>query len=240
MRALSARTVAAAVVCGLVLGATIALVRHCTVRPGAPAASPAASVASAAPLVETRVETVFVTNVVETVVTNTVTVTNAVELVPPPRILSMRKTAPYRVASSTLPPEALREALSRRGARVVTCAPASDALVEATDAMVAAMREDAALYRVEEIGPADKVAPGVLPPVASSDPRTEHPPVPVLVWPMSSIDVGTVVTAVRRLGGEATAEFADGRPVIRTRLAPDDVLELARRGDVRHVERDVR
>lgn len=241
MLKLNGRTVAVAVAFGLALGTTIAFCRHQARGDGSASRGGSAAVVTAGAPVETvrRVETVFVTNVVETVVTNVVTVTNRVEIVPPPRILSMRKTAPYRVASATLVPEMLREALSRRGARVVSCVPASSALVEATDAMVAAMREDSALYTLEEVGPADKIASGILPLVASSGPRPEIPPVPVLVWPMSSIDVGAISAAVKRFGGESAADFIDGRPVVRARLAPDQVRELARRGDVRQVERDV-
>lgn len=239
MFAINGKTVGLAILLGFVLGASLAFVRWTS----APEASDksGADGASAVLSAERIAETVFVTNVTEVVVTNTVTVTNAVELPPPPRVLSMRKTAPYRVVSGSLTPEVLRETLSKHGARVLTAAPASEALVEANDAMVSSMASDLALYRVEPLAPEEKIASGVLSANPESEGKSLVPvTVPIVIRPMSSIDVGSIATAVKRLGGEATAEIVSGRPLVRATVSEQAVLELARRGDVRQIERNVK
>ena len=95
--------------------------RASAVRRGGSAAVPAgpARVAVAEPVVVTNV--VAVTEVV----TNTVTVTNEVAAVPPPRVLSRRKTAPYTVVCGVMRPEELRGSVSKAGARAISALPAS-------------------------------------------------------------------------------------------------------------------
>lgn len=236
MLALNGKSIGVALLLGFVLGASIALVRWS----GAPADRPAEPAAAVLPP-ERVVETVSVTNLTELVVTNSVTVTNVVELLPPPRVLSMRKTAPYRVVSGSLTPEMLREELAKSGVRVLVSAPASVALVEASDAMVAEVKGVAGLDLVEPLTPAEKISPGVL----SAKPETAGKGlvpvlVPVVIRPMSSIDVGAIAKAVKDAGGEAVAEIVAGRPLVRATVAEQVVSELARRGDVRQIERDVK
>lgn len=235
---LNKKMVVAAVGFGVVLGATLAVVRVCGGRSAdqsvqAEVSSVEQPVVCPAPVVETQV----VTNFVEVVVTNVVTVTNVVELKPPERVLSLRKTAPYLVTSDVLPAAKLVEHLSKAGARVLRAYPASRALVEANDTMVAAMGEESGLYRVEPLAAEDKIGAGVLP-LTEAGENAEPVTVVLVVHPVSSIDVGQIVTAINRLGGEAKAEIVEGRPLVRAKLSEDKVVELARRGDVRRIERD--
>ena len=228
------KLVLSAVGVGVCLSVLLAVLRVCGTRD-------VSSDAAKVPEVQTvvRTETVTLTNFVEEVVTvtNGVTVTNVVELKPPARILSLRKTAPYVVTSDTLPADQLLQRLSKQGARVVRVYPASRALVEATDAMVAGMREESGLYRVEPLAAEDKVGVGILP-LTTAGEKAKPQEVAIRVYPISSIDVGQIVTAVQRLDGEASAQIIEGRPVVLAKISTGVVLELARRGDVRRIERD--
>ncbi|MBQ6135767.1 MAG: hypothetical protein IJI73_00165, partial [Kiritimatiellae bacterium] len=185
-------------------------------------------------------EQVVVTNVVAVteVVTNTVTVTNEVAAVPPPRVLSRRKTAPYTVVCGVMRPEELRGSVSKAGARAISALPASVALVEANDRAVSALRDDG-VFRVEELRAADKIARGVLPLRAGAEPSAEGT-VSVKISPLSAIDVGEISSAVAALGGEAKEDFEEGRPVVRATLSEKAVVELARRGDVLRIDGGVR
>ena len=176
--------------------------------------------------VEKRV--VAVTNVVETtrvvVVTNevTVTVTNVVvERREPVRVLSARRTAPYRVSVGKLDGATLRKIVSEAGARTVACESGAVALVEASDKAVKALRSVA---DVEAVSAEGKVAADV----------GEK----VRIIPLSSIDATAVTKAVRDLGGEVVQVVAVGSPAVRAKLSYVAIRKLAERGDVRRIERD--
>ena len=154
---------------------------------------------------------VAVTNVVtvtrEVVVTNTVmrelAVTNVViERRGPERVLSSRRTAPYRVSAEKLDEAALRRIVSDSGARVIACEGGAVALVEASDRAVAALRRVA---NVEPLSAENKIA---------TDAGEA-----VKVFPVSSIDAAAVAAAVRSLGGAVVQVVAVGRPVVRARLS---------------------
>ena len=177
-------------------------------------------------------EPVTVTNVVETVrevvVTNTVTreltVTNVViERREPVRVLSARRTAPYRVSAGKLDEAALRKLVSDAGARVIECEGGAVALVEASDKAVRALRR---VVSAEAVSAEGKVA---------ADAGES-----VKVFPLSSIDAAAVTAAIRDLGGEVVQVVTVGTPVVRARLSYAAIRKLAERGDVRRMERDDR
>ena len=173
---------------------------------------------------------VTVTNVVETVrevvVTNTVTreltVTNVViEKREPVRILSGRRTAPYRVSAGKLDEATLRKLVSEAGARTIACEGGAVALVEASDKAARAMR---AVADVEALSPEGKVA------VDAGE--------NVRIVPLSSIDAAAVTRAVRELGGEVVQVVTVGSPAVRAKISYAAIRKLAERGDVRRIERD--
>ena len=181
---------------------------------------------------ETVVEdaAVTVTNVVEVtrevVVTNTVTreltVTNVViEKREPVRILSGRRTAPYRVSVGKLDEATLRKLVSEAGARTIACEGGAVALVEASDKAARAMR---AVADVEALSPEGKVA------VDAGE--------NVRIVPLSSIDAAAVTRAVRELGGEVVQVVTVGSPAVRAKISYTAIRKLAERGDVRRIERD--
>ena len=173
---------------------------------------------------------ITVTNVVtvtrEVVVTNTVvretTVTNVViERREPERILSGRRTAPYRVSAGKLDEATLRRLVSDAGARVIECEGGAVALVEASDKAASALRR---VVNAELLSAEGKVA------VDAGE--------NVRVVPLSTIDAAAVVAAIRDLGGEIVQVVTVGRPVVRARLSYVAIRKLAERGDVRRIERD--
>ena len=173
---------------------------------------------------------VTVTNVVEVmrevVVTNTVTreltVTNVViEKRAPVRILSGRRTAPYRVSAGGLDEATLRKLISEAGARTIACEGGAVALVEASDKAARAMR---AVADVEALSPESKVA------VDAGE--------NVRIVPLSSIDAAAVTRAVRELGGEVVQVVTVGNPAVRAKISYTAIRKLAERGDVRRIERD--
>lgn len=175
---------------------------------------------------------VTVTNVVEVmreiVVTNTVVrevvVTNVViERREPVRVLSGRRTAPYRVSAGGVDEPTLRRMMSNAGARVIECENGAVALVEASDKAVAALRRVAS---AEPLSADGKVA---------SDAGEN-----VKVFPLSSIDAAAVAAAIRVLGGKVVQVTTVGRPVVRAKVSYSAIRKLAERGDVRLIERDDR
>ena len=173
---------------------------------------------------------VTVTNVVEVtrevVVTNTVTreltVTNVViEKREPVRVLSARRTAPYRVSAGKLDEATLRKLISEAGARTIACEGGAVALVEASDKAARAMR---AVVDVEALSAEGKVAAD-----AGENVR---------IVPLSSIDAAAVTRAVRELGGEVVQVVTVGSPAVRAKMSYTAIRKLAERGDVRRIERD--
>lgn len=173
---------------------------------------------------------VAVTNVVEVtrevVVTNTVTreltVTNVViEKREPVRVLSARRTAPYRVSAGKLDEATLRKLISEAGARTIACEGGAVALVEASDKAARAMR---AVADVEALSPESKIA------VDAGE--------NVRIVPLSSIDAAAVTRAVRELGGEVVQVVTVGSPAVRAKISYTTIRKLAERGDVRRIERD--
>ena len=173
---------------------------------------------------------VTVTNVVtvtrEVVVTNTVvhemTVTNVVvEKREPERILSGRRTAPYRVSAGKLDEATLRRLIADAGARVIECEGGAVALVEASDKAASALRR---VTNAEPLSAEGKIA-------VDAGER-------VRVVPLSTIDAAAVVAAIRDLGGEVVQVVTVGRPIVRARLSYVAIRKLAERGDVRCIERD--
>ena len=171
---------------------------------------------------------VNVTNVVEVtrevVVTNavTLTVTNVViEKREPVRMLSGRRTAPYRVSAGKLDEATLRKLVSESGARTITCEAGAVALVEASDKAAKALR---GVVDVEALSSEGKVA---------ADAGES-----VRIVPLSSIDAAAVTRAVRELGGEIVQVVTVGSPAVRAKLSYTAIRKLAERGDVRRIERD--
>ena len=173
---------------------------------------------------------VTVTNVIETVrevvVTNTVTrdltVTNVViEKREPVRVLSGRRTAPYRVSAGKLDEATLRKLISEAGARTIACEGGAVALVEASDKAARAMR---AVVDVEALSAEGKVA------VDAGE--------NVRIVPLSSIDAAAVTRAVRELGGEVVQVVTVGSPAVLAKISYTAIRKLAERGDVRRIERD--
>ena len=173
---------------------------------------------------------VTVTNVVEVtrevVVTNTVTrevtVTNVVvEKRESMRVLSGRRTAPYRVSAGKLDAATLRKLISEAGARTIACEGGAVALVEASDKAARAMR---AVADVEALSPESKIA------VDAGE--------NVRIVPLSSIDAAAVTRAVRELGGEVVQVVTVGSPAVRAKISYMAIRKLAERGDVRRIERD--
>lgn len=173
---------------------------------------------------------VTVTNIVEmareVVITNTVlrevVVTNVViEKREPERVLSGRRTAPYRVSAGSLDEATLRKVVSDAGARVIECESGAVALVEASDRAVAALRR---VVSAEPLAADGKIA---------SDAGEN-----VKVFPLSSIDASAVTAAIRGLGGRIVQVTTVGRPVVRAKISYSAIRKLAERGDVRRIERD--
>ena len=161
---------------------------------------------------------VVVTNTVtrELTVTNVVTETRVVE-----RILSGRRTAPYRVFAGKLDEATLRRLVSEAGARTIECEGGAVALVEASDKAVLAMRS---VVDVEALSAVGKIAAD-----AGENVR---------IVPLSSIDASAVTQAVRELGGEIVKVVTVGSPAVRARISYKAIRKLAERGDVRRIERD--
>ena len=173
---------------------------------------------------------VVVTNFVNltrlVVVTNTVCLTNtAVQQKEPERTLSLRRTAPYFVSGRSLGPGQLRALASAAGARVVECGTGALALVEASDVAAETLRTGGVLS-VFPLSAKDKIAAG-----AGGAVR---------IVPMSAIDVGAVVDAVRSCGGEILQVTSAGSPAVRAKVSFAAMKKLAGRGDVRRIERDGR
>ena len=173
---------------------------------------------------------VTVTNVVEVtrevVVTNTVTrelaVTNVVTVKrEEERVLSGRRTAPYRVSAGKLDEATLRKLISEAGARTIECEGGAVALVEASDKAVRTVR---AVADVEALSPEGKIA------VDAGE--------NVRIVPLSSIDAAAVTRAVRELGGEIVQVVTVGSPAVRAKISYTAIRKLAERGDVRRIERD--
>lgn len=173
---------------------------------------------------------VTVTNVVtvsrEVVVTNTVvrelTVTNVViEKRETERVLSGRRTSPYRVSAGKLDEAALRKIASDAGARVIECESGAVALVEASEKAVVALRR---VVDAEKLSAEGKVAADA----------GEN----VKVIPLSSIDAAAVTAAIRGLGGDIVQVVTVGKPAIRAKMSYVAIRKLAERGDVRRIERD--
>ena len=173
---------------------------------------------------------VTVTNVVEVtrevVVTNTVTrelaVTNVVTVKrEEERVLSGRRTAPYRVSAGKLDEATLRKLISEAGARTIECEGGAVALVEASDKAVRTVR---AVADVEALSPEGKIA------VDAGE--------NVRIVPLSSIDAAAVTRAVRELGGEVVQVVTVGSPAVRAKMSYTAIRKLAERGDVRRIERD--
>ena len=173
---------------------------------------------------------VTVTNVVEVtrevVVTNSVmrevVVTNVViEKREPVRVLSGRRTAPYRVSAGRVDEPTLRKMISNAGARAIECENGAIALVEASDKAVAALRRVASAELLSAEG---KIA------VDAGE--------NVRVFPLSSIDTTSVAAAIRELGGKIVQVTTVGRPVVRAKISYSAIRKLAERGDVRLIERD--
>ena len=159
---------------------------------------------------------VVVSNEVTTTVTNVV-----VEKREPVRVLSGRRTAPYRVSAGKLDETTLRKLMSDSGARTITCEAGAVALVEASDRAVKAIRRVA---DIEPLSVEGKVAAD-----AGEDVR---------IVPLSSIDAAAVTQAIRELGGEVVQVVTVGTPMVRARLSYVAIRKLAERGDVRRIERD--
>ena len=159
---------------------------------------------------------VVVTNAVTLTVTNVVTVKRE-----PVRVLSGRRTAPYRVSAGKLDETTLRKLISEAGARTIECEGGAVALVEASDKAVRAMR---AVMDVEALSAEGKVAGD-----AGEDVR---------IVPLSSIDAAAVTQAVRELGGEVVQVVTVGSPAVRAKISYTAIRKLAERGDVRRIERD--
>ena len=159
-----------------------------------------------------------VTNTVtrELTITNTVIVRKSEE-----RILSGRKTAPYRVSAAGLDDVTLRRLVSDAGARAIDCANGAVALVEASDAAVKALR---GVVDVEAVSGEGKLA---------TDAGEA-----VRIVPLSSIDAAAIALAVRDLGGEVVQVVTAGSPAVRAKLSYSAIRKLAERGDVRRIERD--
>ena len=173
---------------------------------------------------------VTVTNVVEVtrevVVTNAVTreltVTNVViERREPERVLSRRRTAPYRVSAGGLDGSTLRRMISDAGARVIECEDGAVALVEASDKAAAALCR---VVNAELLSAEGKVA------IDAGE--------NVKVFPLSSIDSAAVSAAIRELGGKIIQVTTVGKPVVRAKISYSAIRKLAERGDVRRIERD--
>ena len=161
---------------------------------------------------------VVVTNTVtrELTVTNVVTVKREAE-----RVLSGRRTAPYRVSVGKLDEATLRKLISEAGARTIACEGGAVALVEASDKAVRAMRS---VMDVEALTPEGKIA------VDAGE--------NVRIVPLSSIDAAAVTRAVRELGGEVVQVVTVGSPAVRAKISYTAIRKLAERGDVRRIERD--
>ena len=176
------------------------------------------------PIVERRI--IEVTNIVT--VTKTVLITNVINVaessVERPQALSSRKTAPYIVTCEVMPDENLRRSLSDCGARVISVRPRARAIVEASEKTIEKLRKHNE-FHVRVMDPFDKVGTG-------ADGA-------VLIYPLSSIDEQAVSAAVEAMGAEPRTDRLEGRSVIRAKLTGSQVMELAARGDVRRIERDV-
>ena len=161
---------------------------------------------------------IVVTNTVtrELTVTNTVIVRKAEE-----RVLSGRKTAPYRVSAAGLDDVTLRKLVSESGARAIDCANGAVALVEASDGAVKTLR---GVVEVEAVSGEGKLA---------TDAGEA-----VRIVPLSSIDAAAITRAVRELGGEIVQVVTVGSPAVRAKLSYSSIRKLAERGDVRRIERD--
>ena len=175
-------------------------------------------------------ESVVVTNVVT--VTRAVTVTNVVTVattnrvtVVAARVLSARKTSPYIVSTSAMRGAELRKFLQTAGARIIECSPGAQALVEAPDVVVKAMKTGS-VVTVSAIPGADKIPPEIGSQVA--------------IVPLSAIDCDVIAAAVERVGGTVLEVRRTGEVAVRAKLSGKQLETIAERGDVLAIRRDTK
>lgn len=194
------------------------LVLACGRRPSTAVEPTAVTVTNVVEVVRTVVQTNVVEMTCEVVVTNVV-----VEKREPERILSARRTAPYRVFAEKLDAVTLRKMLSDAGARTIACEGGAVALVEASDKTVKSLRR---VVGIEALSVEGKI---------SSDAGEN-----VKVIPLSTIDAAAITAAIRALGGEIAQVVTVGQPAVRAKVPFAAIRKLAERGDVRRIERDDR
>ncbi|MGN0848021.1 MAG: S8 family serine peptidase [Kiritimatiellia bacterium] len=146
---------------------------------------------------------------------------------------SARRTVPYVVVSELPVSRLIRERAAACGARVIGFMPVNALIVEAGAAALGKLSNDALFAAAYELDPKDKVQAHVREAAVARPDAVD-----VTVLPLMATDVGPLESFVRARGGAIIPE-SDGRAVLRARVPASVVEELAKRGDVRWIERYV-
>ncbi|MGN0853581.1 MAG: S8 family serine peptidase [Kiritimatiellia bacterium] len=142
---------------------------------------------------------------------------------------SSRGTVPYVLVSEAPVSGAVRERARQAGARVLGFLPVNALLVELDEKALAAVRDDVLFAGAFEFSPEDKIQKGLL---AAAEPLR------VAVAPVEADDAPAIAAFLASAGATVLAPDSPGvrlQAVVRPALLP----ALARRGDVRWIERGV-
>ena len=142
---------------------------------------------------------------------------------------SARRTVAYAVVSGPPVSQAVRDAASRCGARVLGFMPVNAVVVEAGEKALRRLSEDPLFVGACELGPQDKIQPRV------REKAAEAAWIDIAVVPLMATDVPLIGAFVKEKGGTVLSGD-DGRAVLRARVPSAAVEALANRGDVRWIE----
>ena len=152
-----------------------------------------------------------------------------------PEVLSKRGTAPFLVVSREKAVRAVRDRLAACGARVIGVMPPYGIVLEADLAAVRKIVSDGSFLAVETLSVADKMSGSL-----KCDIESGADDLSVTVVPLHKDDSHILEELLVAKGVKIRSEVASDRGSVRADVSADVVEELAKRGDVRWVERFVR
>ncbi|MBR6587419.1 MAG: S8 family serine peptidase, partial [Kiritimatiellae bacterium] len=151
-----------------------------------------------------------------------------------PAVLSRRGTAPFLVVSREKATRVVRDRITACGARVTGVVPPYGIVVEADGAAVEKIAADGSFLAVETLSAADKMSGSLKQEIQSGANDLS-----VTVVPLHKDDSSVLEELLVAKGAKIRREVASDRGSVRADVSVDAVEELAKRGDVRWVERFV-
>lgn len=155
---------------------------------------------------------------------------------PVPPKASRRGTAAFILVSKERVTAEVRNRASACGARVSGVVPPYGLVVEADAQALAKLREDGSFVAAEALLAEDKMPLSLKRVLASA----ESTDVSVKIIPLIPDDTEEISNAVEAMGWNVADSTKTGRGFVRATVPADRVRELAERGDVRWIERDLR